>query len=121
MNKLVLGIAALPFLAAAASASQPLSDAQMDTVTAGFASISDADAQALGKIVASATATLSQVNVVTTTTGTGTSAVTTPVTSTFGETTLTLIKSLSAAQSASSASNTLPTTVLPITTTFQTP
>lgn len=110
MNKVLLGLAALPFLAGAASAGQPLTDSQMDTVTAGFASISTADAQALGKIVASATATLSQVNVVTTTVGTGSAATVVPVTATFGETTLTLIKSLSAAQSASSASNTLPTT-----------
>jgi len=35
-----------------------------------------------------------------------------PVTATFGETTLTLIKSVSGAQSASSASNTLPTVSL---------
>ena len=35
MNKLVLGLAALPFLAGAASAGQPLSDAQMDGTTAG--------------------------------------------------------------------------------------
>jgi hypothetical protein len=101
-------------LASAASAGQPLTDRQMDNVTAGFAAISNADAQALGKIVASASATLSQVAVVTVTTGSGSSAVTTPVQATFGETTLTLIKSLAGAQSASSASNTLPTTPLPI-------
>jgi hypothetical protein len=112
MNKVLLGLAALPFLAGAANAGQPLNDSQMDTVTAGFASISTADAQALGKIVASATATLSQVAVVTTTTGSGSSAMTVPVTATFGETTVTLIKSLSAAQSASAATNTLPTTAI---------
>lgn len=112
MNKVLLGLAALPFLAGAASAAQPLSELQMDAVTAGFASISTADAQALGKIVASATATLSQVAVVTTTTGTGSAAAVVPLTATFGETTLTLIKSLSAAQAASSASNTLPTTAI---------
>lgn len=108
MNKVLLGLAALPFMAAAASAAQPLSDNQMDGITAGFASISIADAQALGKIVASATATLSQVAVVTT--GTGSSVA--PLTATFGETTVTLIKSLAASQSASSASNTLPTTAI---------
>lgn len=112
MNKLLLGVAALPLLSGIASAAQPLSDKQMDAVTAGFAAISTADAQALGKIVAAATATVSQVAVVTTTTGSGSSAVTTPVTATFGETTLTLIKSLSAAQSASSSSNTLPTVAI---------
>jgi len=112
MNKVLLGLAALPLLAGAASAAQPLTDPQMDVVTAGFAALSTADAQALGKIVASATATVAQVAVVTTTTGSGSSAVTSPVTATFGETTLTLIKALSAAQSASSASNTLPTTAI---------
>jgi hypothetical protein len=110
MNKLLIGLAAVPLLTGVASAAQPLTDTQMDVVTAGFASVSDADAQALGKIVASATATQSLVAVVTTTTGSGSSAVVTPVTASFGETTLTLIKSLAAAQSASSASNTLPTT-----------
>jgi hypothetical protein len=105
MNKLVLGLAAVPLLASVASAGQPLTDKQMDTVTAGFSAFSTADAQALGKIVATLSATVSTVDVVTTSTGA-------PVTATFGETTLTLIKSVSAAQSASSASNTLPTVSL---------
>src|SRR5437764_12095662 len=107
MNKFVLGLAAVPLLAGAASAGQPLTDKQMDSVTAGFSAFSTADAQALGKIVATLSATVSTVDVVTTSTGV-------PVTATFGETTLTLIKSLSGAQSASSASNTLPTLPLPI-------
>jgi hypothetical protein len=105
MNKFVLGLAAVPLLASVASAGQPLTDKQMDTVTAGFSAFSTADAQALGKIVATLSATVSTVDVVTTSTGA-------PVTATFGETTLTLIKSVSAAQSASSASNTLPTVSL---------
>jgi hypothetical protein len=105
MNKFVLGLAAIPLLAGAASATQPLSDKQMDGVTAGFAAFSTADAQALGKIVATLTATVSSVDVVTTAAGA-------PVTVTFGETTLTLIKSISGAQSASTASNTLPTVPL---------
>jgi hypothetical protein len=112
MNKVLIGLAALPLLSGVASAAQPLTDGQMDAVTAGFASLSDADAQALGKIVATATATVAQVAVVTTTTGSGTAAVTTPVQATFGETTLTLMKALSGAQSASSSSNTLPTTAI---------
>jgi len=102
MNKFLLGLAAVPLLAGTASAAQPLSDQQMDAVTAGFLASSTADAQALGKIVATLSATVSQVAVVTTSTGA-------PVTATFGETTLTLIKSLAAAQSASTATNTLPT------------
>jgi hypothetical protein len=109
MKKLLIALAALPFVAGAASAAQPLTNQEMDRVTAGFEAISFADAQALGKIVAAASATLSQVSVVTTTNAAG---ATVPVTATFGETTLTLIKSLAAAQSASTATNALPT--LPI-------
>jgi len=105
MNKFVLGLAAVPLLAGAASAAQPLSDKQMDAVTAGFAAFSTADAQALGKIVVTLSATVTSVDVVTTSTGA-------PITATFGETTLTLIKSISGAQSASSATNTLPTTLI---------
>jgi len=105
MNKFVLGLAAVPLLASAASAGQLLSDKQMDTVTAGFSAFSTADAQGLGKIVATLTATVAAVDVVTSSTGA-------PVTATFGETTLTLIKSVSAAQSASSATNALPTASL---------
>lgn len=36
MNKFVLGLAVLPFLAGGALAGQPLTDKQMDKVTAGF-------------------------------------------------------------------------------------
>lgn len=103
LRKFIIGLAALPFAASVASAAEPLTNQQMDQVTAGFSALSFADAQALGKIVAAASATLSQVAVVTNAAGA-------PVTATFGETTLTLIKSLAAAQSASSATNTLPTT-----------
>lgn len=102
MKRFLLGLAAAPLLAGSAFAAQPLSNNQMDKVTAGFSAFSTADAQALGKIVATLTATVASVDVVTTATGA-------PVTATFGETTLTLIKSISGAQSASSASNTLPT------------
>ena len=105
MKKFVLGLVALPFVANFASAAQPLTNDQMDTVTAGFSSLSYADAQALGKIVASATATLSQVNIVTNNSGGAVSA-------TYGTTTLNLIKSIAASQSASTATNTLPTTSL---------
>jgi hypothetical protein len=109
MNKFVLGLAAVPLLAGAASAAQPLSDKQMDAVTAGFSAFSTADAQALGKIVATLSATVATVDVVVNSVGA-------PVTATFGETTLTLIKSVSGAQSASSASNTLPTVSLGLST-----
>lgn len=109
MNKVLLGLAALPFVAGAAFAAQPLSDQQMDVVTAGFDALSTAESQALGKIVATQTSTVALVAVVTTTTGSGTAAVTRPVTATFGETTLTLFKSVSAATSLSTATNALPT------------
>ena len=36
MKRFALGLAVLPFLAGAAAAGQPLTDKQMDTVTAGF-------------------------------------------------------------------------------------
>jgi len=36
MNKLTMGLAVLPFLAGPALAGQPLTDKQMDNVTAGF-------------------------------------------------------------------------------------
>ena len=102
MRKFLLALAATPLLAGTAWAAQPLSDNQMDGVTAGFSAFSTADAQALGKIVAALTATVASVDVVTTSTGA-------PVTVTFGETTLTLFKSVSAASSASTATNNLPT------------
>jgi hypothetical protein len=66
VKRFLLGLAALPFLAGVASAAEPLSDAQMDAVTAGFSAQSIADAQASGKVVAAFTATVAQVGVVTT-------------------------------------------------------
>ena len=102
MNKLLLGLAAVPLLAGTAMAAQPLTDTQMDGVTAGFDSLSSAEAQALGKIVTTESSTVSLVAVVTTSSGA-------PVQASFGETTLTLIKSVAAAQSSSFASNALPT------------
>ncbi|HUK07921.1 MAG TPA: hypothetical protein VLX09_08650 [Stellaceae bacterium] len=105
MRKVLLALGVAPLMAGTAMAGQPLTDNQMDGVTAGFAAFSTSDAQALGKIVASVTATVAQVAVVTTSSGH-------PVTATYGETTLTLFKSIAGAQAASSASNTLPTTSL---------
>lgn len=109
MNKVLLGLAALPFLAGAASAAQPLSDQQMDKVTAGFDALSTATAQALGKIVTTESATTALVAVVTTTPVGSAAAAPVPVSATYGETTLTLYKSVSGALSASTATNTLPT------------
>ena len=102
MRKFLLALGVAPLMAGTAMAAQPLTDNQMDGVTAGFAAFSTADAQALGKIVASVTATVAQVSAVTNSTGE-------PLMATFGSTTLTLFKSISGAQSASSATNSLPT------------
>lgn len=66
MKSLVVALMALPFMAGAASAAQPLSDDQMDSVNGGFISIAQADAQGLGgqsSVLFADTATLSQVNV----------------------------------------------------------
>jgi hypothetical protein len=47
MNRLLAGIAALPFMLSVASAGQPLTAQQMDRVTAGFSAISIAGATGL--------------------------------------------------------------------------
>jgi hypothetical protein len=45
MRKLLMGLAAVPFWVGMAVAGQPLTDQQMDRVTAGFSAISVADAE----------------------------------------------------------------------------
>ena len=104
MRKILLVLGVAPLMAGTAMAAQPLTDNQMDGVTAGFAAFSTADAQALGKIVASVTSTVAQVAVVTNSSGDPVSAGISG-----GSVTLTLYKSISGAQSASSATNSLPT------------
>jgi len=104
MRKVLLALGLAPLMAGTAMAAQPLTDNQMDGVTAGFAAFSTADAQALGKIVASVTSTVAQVAVVTNSSGDPVSAGISG-----GSVTLTLYKSISGAQSASSATNSLPT------------
>jgi hypothetical protein len=47
MKKLLLAVAALPYMASAATAGQPLTDRQMDKVTAGFSAVARADAEGL--------------------------------------------------------------------------
>lgn len=90
MKKFLLGLAALPFCAGIALAGQPLSNHQMDQITGGFTAVSIADAQGLvgsGTALLTTTASLSQVN---------------PYASaSIGETSVTLYKSLAAAQSSS--------------------
>jgi hypothetical protein len=66
VKRFLLGLAALPFLAGAASAAEVLNNTQMDVATAGFSAQSIADAQAFGKIVAASAATVAQVGPVTT-------------------------------------------------------
>ena len=89
MKKYLYGVAALPLLSAIAFAGQPLSDQQMDNVTAGFASIATAAAASQGGVILATTATLSEVagyaNVV------------------YQERTIHIIKSVAASSSASSA------------------
>ena len=66
MKRLLMGLAVLPFFAGVAVAGQPLTNLQMDGITAGFASVDVADAEALvgaGKAAFTATATLDQVEV----------------------------------------------------------
>lgn len=88
MRKLLMAAAVLPFLAGVANAGQPLSDKQMDKVTAGFTALSIADAEGLvgeSGIVLTTTASLSQV---------------VPLArATMGEASSTLFKSIAAAQS----------------------
>jgi len=96
MNKLLAGVAALPFLATTAFAAQPLSDHQMDAVTAGFAAFATAGAEAEGAQIFGKTTTVAEVAQLTTVV----------VPNSEGgpsETTLNIIKSVSAATSLSSA------------------
>jgi hypothetical protein len=65
MKKLLIALVALPFMASAATAGQPLSDQQMDKITAGFGAIAIADAEGLVgalQTLLTTTSTLSQVS-----------------------------------------------------------
>jgi hypothetical protein len=106
MNRLLLSVAILPFIAAAASAGQPLKDAQMDRVTAGFSAGGFADAQAYGLQVTSQAGTYAETAVLRDTAGA-------PVAVTIGETTLRVVKSISAGQAVSTATTTIPFVNLP--------
>jgi len=98
MNKLLIGLATVPLMSSVAFAGQPLSDKQMDTVTAGFMAFSTSLAESFGGVTAAATANLAEVSALRNNSGA-------LVTVTFGEVTLNQIKSVSAAQSTSTASN----------------
>jgi len=97
MNKLLIGLATVPLMSSVAFAAQPLTDRQMDAVTAGFTAFSTSLAESFGGVTATATANLAEVAVL------RSSGV--PVTVTFSEVTLDTIKSVSAAQSESTAAN----------------
>jgi len=89
MMRLLFGLAALPFMAGIASAGQPLTNAQMDAVTAGFSATSLANASALGPITATAAMTLSSVQQL--------------LQTTVGKTPLTAVRSNTLSSSASTA------------------
>jgi hypothetical protein len=100
MKKVLMGLAALPLLAGVATAGQPLTDQQMDRVTAGFTAVATADAQGLvgeSGIVLTTTATLAQVLGF--------------ATATLGETSSTLYKSVAAAQSSTVTSSFSPSSI----------
>jgi hypothetical protein len=100
MKKVLMGLATLPFLAGVAVAGQPLTNQQMDRVTAGFAATSIADAEGLvgeSGIVLTTTATLAQVLPI--------------ATATLGETSSTLYKSVAAAQSSTVTSTYTPSAI----------
>ena len=98
MNKLLMGLATVPLMSSVAFAGQPLSERQMDAVTAGFSAFSTSLAESFGGVTAAATANLAEVSALRNASGA-------PVTVTFSEVTLNQIKSVSAAQSTSTASN----------------
>jgi hypothetical protein len=97
MKKVLMGLAALPFLTGVAMAAQPLTNQQMDGVTAGFTATSIADAEGLvgeSGIVLTTTATLSEVLQ--------------DAVRSSGETASVLYKSISAAQSSTVTSTYTP-------------
>jgi hypothetical protein len=98
MNKLLIGLATVPLMSSVAFAGQPLTDKQMDAVTAGFSAFSTSLAEPFGGVTAAATANLAEVSALRNASGA-------LVTVTFSEVTLNQIKSVSAAQSQSTAAN----------------
>jgi hypothetical protein len=98
MNKVLMGLATVPLMCSTAFAGQLLSEKQMDNVTAGFAAFSTSLAESFGGVTAAATANLAEVAALRNASGA-------PITVSVGEVTLNIIKSVSAAQSISTASN----------------
>jgi len=98
MNKLLIGLATVPLMSSVAFAAQPLTDNQMDKVSAGFTAFSTSLAESYGGVTAAATANLAEVAVLRDASGA-------PVQVTYSEVTLSTIKSVSAAQSEATAAN----------------
>jgi hypothetical protein len=98
MNKLLIGLATVPLMSSAAFAGQALSEKQMDAVTAGFSAFSTSLAESFGGVTAAAAANLAEVSALRNSSGA-------LVTVTFSEVTLNQIKTVSAAQSTSTAAN----------------
>jgi hypothetical protein len=99
MKKLLFGLAALPFLAGVASAGQLLTNAQMDTVTAGFSATSLGAAASLGPVTTASAATLNSVQQI--------------LKTTFGELTMPAVQSKAQSASVSTAVALPAATVLP--------
>lgn len=90
MKRVLMGLAALPFCVCAASAAQPLTNRQMDHVTAGFSAvvIAAANGQAApGELIQTGTKAMALIEAV--------------ATATTLDATITLYRSNSAAQSSS--------------------
>ena len=98
MNKLLIGLATSPLMCSVAFAGQVLTDQQLDAVTAGFAATATSEAESFGGVTAAATANLAEVAAFRNNSGA-------LVTVTVGEVTLNIVKSVSASQSLSTASN----------------
>lgn len=107
MNKLLTGLATVPLMSGVAFAGQPLSDRQMDVVTAGFSATSSSEAESFGGVTFSSTSNLAEVAALRNNSGQ-------LVTITVNEVTLNLIKSVSAAASASTASNLVALQPIPV-------
>jgi hypothetical protein len=107
MNKLLIGLATVPLMSSAAFAGQALSEKQMDTVTAGFTAFSTSLAESFGGVTATATANLAEVSALRNSSGDLVTVVccVSLTGGTVNEITLNQIKSVSAAQSASTAAN----------------
>lgn len=100
MKKLLIALAALPLMAGVASAGQPLSDRQMDRVTAGFTALSIADAEGLVGSLGSVLTTTASL-----------SLVVPYATATRGEISSTIFKSIAAAQSSTVTTTTPPLSI----------